>query len=76
MASTETLEFLRAQLVDDITQSLCVPCTKQKRPINIDDPAVCPCHCEQVEPFLQRLAELDRALWISKTYLTQVKKTS
>lgn len=69
MASHHTLELLRARLHHEITHEICAPCTEQKAPIDFDDPVNCPCKCDKAEPFKIRLADLERALKISETYL-------
>lgn len=72
MASLNTLEILRTQLVKDIVQAQCEPCVnsrKKKYAFNPIDPLIGSCRCEAVVPLMQRLEELENALDISASYL-------
>ncbi len=71
MASRETLEALRENLVSEITLDHCVPCPDQHDIINIADPILCGCRCERVQPLLERLSAIEHAIFISDTYLSK-----
>jgi len=71
MANPQMLDALRENLIAEITDGMCLPCKAQNQPIQIDDPARCPCHCERVEPLLDRLSEIERAIAISEAYLNK-----
>lgn len=73
MASLDTLTTLRDELAHEIAFSICARCEKQHEPINVDEPEKCPCHCDEIDPFLQRLDELDRAIRVSQKYLTRLQ---
>ena len=73
MASHDTLEFLRARLVRDISHMMCKPCTDPRKKLfnlNYEDPIASPCRCETVEPLITRLVEVEQALATSAKYLS------
>jgi len=57
--------FLRNQLVKDISQLVCKPCTdfrKKDLSLVFDDPVACSCRCKTVEPLIERLIKLETEL--------------
>jgi len=71
MASYQTLKDMRDALAFDVVETMCRPCNAQRYSIDTCDPMKGTCHCDEVEPFIERLATLDRALFLSKTYLSE-----
>ena len=72
MASHNTLELLRTQLVNEIVHAQCEPCVdsrKEKYAFNPIDPLAGSCRCEAVLSLMERLEELENAIDISARYL-------
>lgn len=65
MVVDHSRELLRSQLIKDISQLVCKPCTDPRTKglsLRFDDPVGCPCRCATVQPLVQRLENLEREM--------------